>query len=263
MPEGPEVKILVDNLNKTIKNKSISKILFTGGRYKKHSPPKSYKEFSKIFPSKIKQIKSKGKFIYIILEGGYSIWITLGMTGFFTYDNIKHSDVTFIINNKKLYFNDYRHFGTITFCLSTDCLEKKLSKLGPDVYSAEFTLDSLKKIIQKTKKTMVIAAFLMNQKKISGVGNYMRSEIFYDSYLNPFLQLKELSNLYIKKLYNSILKIAKSSYKSQKKELSDERNYTDEFDFKVYQQEVTPKNEEVFRKVINGRSIFYVKKQIK
>ena len=91
----------------------------------------------------------------------------------------------------------------------------------------------------------------------------MRSEIFYDSYLNPFLQLKELSNLYIKKLYNSILKIAKSSYKSQKKELSDERNYTDEFDFKVYQQEVTPKNEEVFRKVINGRSIFYVKKQIK
>ena len=39
-----------------------------------------------------------------------------------TYDNIKHSDVTFILIIK-LYFNDYRHFDN-HFCLSKDCLEK-------------------------------------------------------------------------------------------------------------------------------------------
>lgn len=263
MPGGPEVKILVENLNKKIKGKKISNILFTGGRYKKHSLPKNYKKISDIFPIKIKEVKSKGKFIYIILENDYTIWITLGMTGFFTYENLKHNDVTFIINNKELYFNDYRHFATITFCLSNECLLKKLKQLGPDIYSSEFTLSKLTEIIRKTKKTMIIASFIMNQKKISGVGNYMRSEIFYDSKLNPFLQLGKLSDNYIKKLYNSIVKIARLSYLSQTNELINEKNYTDNFEFKVYQQEFSPNNEKVLRKVINGRSIFYVKSQTK
>ena len=222
MPEGPEVKIIVDYLKKNILNKNLQQIQFTGGRYKKHTLPKNYNNIISILPSKIINIESKGKFIYLILDNIYSIWITLGMTGFFTYNKIKHSDVTFVINNKNLYFNDYRHFGTITFCLSIECLEQKLNKLGPDIYSQEFTLKNFTNIIKKTKKTMIIAIFLMNQKKISGIGNYMRSEIFYDSYLNPFLQLKQLSDIYIKKLYNSILKIALTSYQSQKKELVNE-----------------------------------------
>ena len=35
MPEGPEVKYLVDSLNKKYKNKYISDINILGGRYKR------------------------------------------------------------------------------------------------------------------------------------------------------------------------------------------------------------------------------------
>ena len=184
------------------------------------------------------------------------------MTSFFTYYDIKHNDIVFIINNKKLYFNDYRHFATLTICNDNDCLNKKLNTLGVDIFSKDFTLSLFQEIINKTKDSIIICIFIMNQKKISGIGNYLRSEIFYDSYLNPFLKLKQLDRNYIKKLYNSIIKISNLSYQTQKKELVNENNYTDDFEFKVYQQKTTNKNEKVLRKVIGGRSIFYVKKQI-
>lgn len=263
MPEGPEVKILVDNLNYLIKNKNLENIIFTGGRYKTHKKPDNYNSLIELLPTKIISINCKGKFIYILLQNNYSIWITLGMTGFFTNRKEKHSDITFIINKKELYFNDYRHFGTITICKTMECLNKKLKTLGSDIFSKEFTYNTFYNIIKKTKQSIIICLFIMNQKKISGVGNYLRSEIFYNSYLNPFLTLQNLSDEYIKKLYKSIVLIAKQSYNSQKKEMVNEKNYTDEFEFEVYQQKFTSKNEKVLKKTVNRRSIFYVEKQIK
>ena len=259
MPEGPEVKIITQVLKKDLKNKVIKNISFLGGRYVKHSPPKNYKQFAKELPQRVANVNCKGKFIYITFKNGYSIWITLGMTGFFTYKNYKHNDILIKYNNKKLYFNDYRHFGTFTFCLSEECLSKKLKTLGPDILSIEFTLKLFNEIIQKTKKTTILAVFLMNQKKISGVGNYLRSEILYDSKINPFIKIGMMSQNQIKKLFKSIVKISKKSFNSQNVALKDEKNYTDEFIFKVYQQDKTPKGEKVHRKLIKGRSVFYVK----
>ena len=99
----------------------------------------------------------------------------------------------------------------------------------------------------------------MNQKKISGIGNYLRSEILYDAKINPFITIGKLNSNKIKDLFKSIVKISKKSFNSQNVILKDEKNYTDEFEFKVYQQDKTPKGEKVYRKVIKGRSVFYVK----
>ena len=184
------------------------------------------------------------------------------MAGFFTYNKLKHNDITFYIGNTELYFNDYRHFGTISFCLDINCLNAKLNSLGIDIFSKEFTYNKLNHIIKKSKQNNIIAVFLMNQKKISGIGNYLRSEILYDALINPFIELKDLTDSNIKKLFNSILKISKLSYKSQKKGFVNEKKYTENYTFQIYQQKKTFKNENVLSKMINGRTIFYIKEQL-
>ena len=62
MPEGPEVRSLVDKLNRHLKNKSIKKINILGGRYMRHKNLKNLEDVK--YPLKIKDIKCHGKFIY-------------------------------------------------------------------------------------------------------------------------------------------------------------------------------------------------------
>ena len=75
MPEGPSVLIMVDKLDKFEKS-YLRKVKINSGRYKRHSLTKNFNIFNKKLPSKIKPIKNKGKFIYIILENNWCIWIS-------------------------------------------------------------------------------------------------------------------------------------------------------------------------------------------
>ena len=71
--------------------------------------PINYNKFNKDLPSKIKQIKCKGKFIYFILENNWCIWITLGMTGHFVFDKTKHTHYVFKMNKLEFYLEDMRN----------------------------------------------------------------------------------------------------------------------------------------------------------
>jgi formamidopyrimidine-DNA glycosylase len=59
MPEGPEVRLLVDKLNKKLKTKKITNIKILGGKYLRKNA-----DFSKLLGLTIKSIKNYGKFIY-------------------------------------------------------------------------------------------------------------------------------------------------------------------------------------------------------
>ena len=113
MPEGPEVKILIDQLQPAV-GMRLTNLKFLSGRYMTHGRPTGYEEFGKTMTpyngiSKhetndadtidvITKLSCKGKFIYIVLDQEKdimrednktgndfqrSIWITLGMTGQF------------------------------------------------------------------------------------------------------------------------------------------------------------------------------------
>ena len=100
MPEGPEVRTVVDQLQGGV-GLAFQGIQFLSGRYVRHGPPDGYKEFletldldGKKSEDVIEEWNAKGKFIYIVLNDGNkkppnddnfkrSIWITLGMSGRF------------------------------------------------------------------------------------------------------------------------------------------------------------------------------------
>jgi formamidopyrimidine-DNA glycosylase len=94
MPEGPEVRTLVDQLQGGVGMRLVD-IQFLSGRYVRHGKPDGFAEFAKTMTRDkdnveiVKEWKCKGKFIYITLDNGTtetdnadfvrSIWITLGM----------------------------------------------------------------------------------------------------------------------------------------------------------------------------------------
>lgn len=246
MPEGPEVKSMVLQLNKFLSDKTLHNIVLHSGRYSKKTPD-NFSKFLEILPLKIVEVKNKGKFIWFQFEGGWTMWNTLGMTGGWNLEKSKYSHCEFILEDgKSIWFNDMRNFGTIKFCYDEVEFKKKLSKLGPDVLEDDFTLDVFRGIMSKTRlQNKTIPEVFMNQTYISGIGNYLKSEILYQSKISPHRTLDSLSEEDLAELFKNIVTISKNSLKAGGATIRNYSNIDNEtgkyvFEFKVYQQKKDP-----------------------
>lgn len=242
MPEGPEVRYLADLLSKNFKNHQLASITILSGRYTKRHPD-NLKTLNAALPSKITHIENKGKFLYINLQNGFSIWFTLGLTGTF-YLNCagKAKDErgievdkfcrmrldtfnTSISNSTPFFFSDMRNFGTMTIHLpktSEALLKKKLQTLGDDPLTATTASEKteqrktfIKKVQSQRNQKKPIGTLLLEQKILSGVGNYVRAIALYRAKISPHRTLQTLTPQDLTSIYNEIYKVERASYKKQ------------------------------------------------
>lgn len=231
MPEVIEVKKYKDFLKRKFKNNAIIDINILNGRYKKYGPFNYYKDLVKSLPFKVLTIDTKGKFLYMKLSNNFILGITLGLSGGWVYKNNKnnhydfpmlvdylgnyniekykknalnHLNVEFVMNSGTIYFFDMLSFGTIKIFLSEEDLQKKLDSLAHDIMDEDMTFELFKDQITKKKNLdKYIGNVLVNQKVISGLGNYLRSELLWLSRISPFRLVKDLSNDDLNKIYSN------------------------------------------------------------
>lgn len=260
MPEAPEIKQYADDLKIFFKNNKLLEIKILSGRYHRHSLPDNLNDLNKSFPLNINQINTKGKFIYLILENNYVLAFTMGLTGFFTTDNIKHNHIQFITNKGSIFMNDMRNFGTFDIYKNMDKLNKKLNKLGPDIF--DITQDQFLNIIKSGSKYK-IGEFLMKQEKIAGIGNYLRAEILWVSKINPFKKIELLKDDDIILIYKNSQKLIWYFYDYKKGKDKNIISKTDKFpidydrDFFTYQEKKDIYNNEIITDTLGNRTIHY------
>ena len=253
MPEGPEVSVMVYQLNKRFKNSTLKGIQFHGGRYTRHPLPEEYKQFTEKLPSKIISINNKGKFIYFKLENNINLCISLSLSGHIVFEKRKYSHYEFIMkDNSSFFIDDLRNFARLYFYTDKQ-LDEKLSKIGPDVLHDKISFKEFKdRLIKKGKVPVGIA--IIDQKVISGVGNYIRSDALYCAKISPYRLVKDLREIELKTLFQSIKKIIKMSYQEQLKS-----NDIHSYKFYVYGRKVTDKGEKVVRERLEkNRNIYWV-----
>lgn len=203
MPESPEVTLMVNELSSRFAGSILKNIKVLSGRYKRHGSPQGYNEFIKTLPTKINGIYNKGKFIWIIFSNGFALLMSLGMEGMFVFDCHKHCNILFNTSKGDFYMEDQRNFGTLNFYSDGKTIvDTKISELGVDPLN--FPQGGVNEFItrlRKTKSKKPIADLLLDQKYMSGVGNYIRSEGLYLAKINPQRTLNNLSdndlNIYI------------------------------------------------------------------
>jgi DNA-formamidopyrimidine glycosylase len=198
--------------------KTLTNIEILTGRYTKELP-EGLLEFQQALPLEIMYIKCKGKFIYFLTRSDWSIWNTLGMSGsWIKTDSLdpeeEHLRVRFTFaDGYVVYFRDMRNFGTLKFCPTPSELARKLKTLGPDVLSEEVSDQLFKDRIKKfAKKTL--PEVLMDQKVISGVGNYIKAEALYLAKLSPHRLINSLTDDEIFTLNKAIKCIIRESYRT-------------------------------------------------
>jgi formamidopyrimidine-DNA glycosylase len=267
LPEGPEVKRITVQLNSILSGKAIKNVEILSGRYKTHSAPTGMGQFLALpGEKKIKQISCKGKFIWMEFDGlpDVSIWNTLGMSGSWSRESEEHARIKFsLCDGNYIYFTDIRNFGTMHFVFTKGELQKKLKTLGPDMLSAPPSDADFAKIVKK-QKNKTLPEFLMNQKAISGVGNYVKAEALYLAKISPLRTCSSLTEKEIKNLKDSIDKVLSASYNSGGSTIKTYRdvfgnagNFTSRF--LVYGNDADPQGNPVQRTTTkDGRTTFWV-----
>lgn len=233
MPEGPEVTITSQYLNKKLSGNVLKNIKIIAGRYT-HQKLKGW-DLVKNSQLKFVEARVKGKFMYVKFirihknKGGNKekeivyMMNSYGMTGRWTFEKTSNTRISFDIKGKKrkLYFNDQRNFGTVVFTEDESVLQEKLNKLAVDLLKSGFTQkqmeDHIHEFIKKKSKSKGnknIVAMLMTQDRGlgSGIGNYLCAEILYDAKISPHRDITSLNKKEIKSLAKSIRTIMKKAY---------------------------------------------------
>jgi formamidopyrimidine-DNA glycosylase len=240
MPEVMEIRKYADFINIFCKNKNLTEINILKGRYKKHSAFGRYDLIKKLLPLKLLNVKTKGKFIYFEFDKNIYLLNTLGLSGGWGFQKNNNSDfqipklieyidetkidlylskikdhinVEFIFGKEKLFFFDMLSFGTLKIIDNHNILLDKLNTIGEDIMEESTTLDIFKLKIKKASNlNKAIGVVLLNQKIISGIGNYIRADALWLSKINPFKLVKKLSDDEIKKLFHSLKVITWGNY---------------------------------------------------
>lgn len=207
MPELPEVELirrkLVGWLDKTC-------VIFDAEVVRQNGKYLPGNEIDSLKSCVICDITRKGKLLTFELGLGGKIVCHNAMSGYWdvdddpwTFDYVegkrssKESDVRikFFLGEpggekytRILRFHDARLFGSVRFYESGSDAPS-LNRLGPDALE-ELTLDQLDRICQSSCRP--IKQVLMDQRKISGIGNIYASEILWRTSLRPDLPARQL-----------------------------------------------------------------------
>lgn len=221
MPEGPECTIVAKGLHELCYNKSITNIEVLSGRYTRNP----ISNLDKIINSKILQISNKGKFIYWVFDNNYVLFSTLGMSGVYLTTKGTHSRVRFTLDNfLDVWYNDVRNFGTMKVANHSE-LKNKLNEIGPDMLNAPCSFEEFNKIFSNSRiKNKNLATFLLDQKRISGIGNIYKAEICYLAAVNPSRALCSFSEAEKRKIWESTQVILSLALKAKGSSQKDFKN---------------------------------------
>ena len=248
MPEGPEVRIVSDFLNKELKDQIITSFDHCSIPYKLKYGDLIY-ELNKFTPLKFEKVFCIGKTSFIKLSEDKYFSYHLGMTGSWSNEKFKHAHLKIYTNNKKsIYFHDIRRFGNIKL-ISKDELDTKYFSKG-DFLNFDTDLSIYTDILYKTINSDIeICKILLNQRYFCGVGNYLKSEILYYANIHPHTKWHALEKNDIYNICKYTKKIIIEAYKKGGAELRDFKNPDKES--KLTLQSYGKQHDSKGRKIIN------------
>jgi formamidopyrimidine-DNA glycosylase len=226
MPEMPEIETIARQLRKTIIGKRIADVRLSGLPLRK--------PIAKTFPAMlrgrtIQKITRRGKYLVAELEPKAFWLIHLGMSGRILYHSTAsaaaaHTHAVFQFSDAtELEYRDPRRFGLLAAYEVLRPVEvSELRFLGKDPLSSGFNPGWLSKLLQKSQQE--IKSFLLDQRKIAGLGNIYVCESLFLAQIHPARRCSTLNSEEISRLAVAIRKVLRAAVKNKGTSFSDFRD---------------------------------------
>ena len=265
MPELPEVETLKRALLPLVLDKKFERPVFFRPDLRFPIPVDI---LTKQLPGQtLKSISRKAKYLLLEIETGAMLW-HLGMSGRVTQYSTSqpqesHTHAVFsFAPNLHLHFIDPRRFGAILW-VPKGSGHKLLDSLGPDPLDSKTNGETLHKHAKTCKGP--VKNFLMNARRLSGVGNIYACEALFEAGISPRRGAHRLSRKDWDYLLLCLRRILEKSIAAGGTTLRDFFNANGKpgyfvLDLTVYGKEGKPCKvcgSDIARIVQTGRSTFY------
>lgn len=212
MPEGPEIWRAADKLNQALTGKKIDNLFFAFDELKHFE--------NQLLGLTVDKIEPRGKAILTSFANDLTMYSHNQLYGKWEIRNRgevpeNNRQLRVAIHNEKK--SAFLYSASDISILNDSEIDDHpyISKLGPDVIHPDTTEeDILARYRDETFTNRKLTTLLLDQGFISGIGNYLRSEILFYSGVHPSLKLRECNNEQVEKLAYSTFFLSRRSYET-------------------------------------------------
>src|SRR5918996_1347213 len=186
MPELPEVETIRRHLAPHVEGRVLTALEVRDERWCR--PLAGPEVAAAVQGRRIEALARRGKYLIWELEDDVHLMLHLRMTGTLLLDPPAlppHARVRFAFDDgRELIFDDPRRFGTGELALGGAARDAFFAaRLGVEPFSAEFTSAHLYALTRVSRAP--IKAFLLDQRKVAGVGNIYADEALFRARIHP------------------------------------------------------------------------------
>jgi formamidopyrimidine-DNA glycosylase len=207
VPELPEVETIVADLRPHLAGRTIVRCELNFPTIVRHPEPERF--IDGVSGMRIADVRRRGKYILIHLDGDVRLVVHLGMSGQLRLVGADapmqtHTHVVFTLDDgRHLRYRDPRRFGRLLLGTEESLLtSKKLPVLGPEPIDPEFAAEQLYRSLRKRRTSL--KAVLLDQATIAGVGNIYADESLHRAGLRPDRLAGGLSRKSVGRLHESL-----------------------------------------------------------
>ncbi len=186
MPELPEVETIRRQLAPHLEGRTLTSVEIRDYRWTQPAPPELIA--AELTGAQVQRLGRLGKYLIWELDGDRHLLVHLRMTGSLLLDAEPESPYTRarfeLDDGHVLTYVDPRRFGTAHLMLSTEARDDYLNaRLGVEPFTPEFTPEYLR--AQARGRTAPIKSFLLDQRRIAGIGNIYADEALHRAGVHP------------------------------------------------------------------------------
>jgi formamidopyrimidine-DNA glycosylase len=195
MPELPEVETIRRQLVPVVEGRTLETLRIDDPRWCQPLAPTDLRRA--LEGRRIEHLDRRGKYLIWRFEDEITLLVHLRMTGTLLVDpppGTKYERVRFTFQDggHQLAFCDPRRFGTGELAIGADALDAFLdARLGVEPLGPDFTGAHLKSAAKDRKAP--VKAFLLDQRRIAGVGNIYADEALFRAQVHPLRPAGQLT----------------------------------------------------------------------
>ena len=270
MPELPEVEVICQELQTYLLECKVIAVRSSGKPLRQPIPEDSLRTC--LSGQSIHSVERRAKYILIRFVDGAVLVIHLGMTGklgiFPQYkESDKHDHLGLIFDNDmELRFNDARRFGSVLVWPADEVEELEqafLARQGVEPFSEDFYGANLLQLADSCN--LPIKSFLMDSRRISGIGNIYANEILFAAGIHPLCPAGTLNKKQWQEIANCTVHILRQAIVAGGSTISDFLGASGQPGYFQLQLAVYGKKgedcprcgEEIVKEVVGGRATFF------
>lgn len=269
MPELPEAETIVRGLRPAIVGRTIRAAEVVHADVLRE-PRRRFA--GRVRGGTILGVERRGKNVIIRLDGDRVVAVNLGMTGrllpvdpgaprngrVWTHPAVRLR----FQDGGALVFDDTRRFGTVE-CLTADGWRERSARMGPEPLDPSFTASTLLAGLSTSRAP--VRSWLLDQRKIAGVGNIYANEALHLAGIHPARQARGVDRTRARALHRSIRRVLEDAIHAGGTTIRDYLTAEGETGryarrLRVYGRDGEPCDRcgsEVRRVVFGGRSAFF------